>query len=114
MKFNTQLLHGKLNHEEYNQATLPPIYQSNAFEHSSAEKLEKIFQNKAPGFSYSRINNPTVDAFEKRVTILEGGIGSVACSSGMAAIFNAIVNILETGDEILSSSSVFGGTIGLF
>lgn len=114
MKFNTKLLHGGLNHEEYHQATLPPIFQSNAFQHSSAEKLEKIFQNKAPGFSYTRINNPTVDAFEKRVTILEGGIGSVACSSGMAAIFNAIVNILETGDEILSSASVFGGTIGLF
>lgn len=114
MKFNTKLLHGGLNHEEYHQATLPPIFQSNAFQHSSAEKLEKIFQNKAPGFSYTRINNPTVDVFEKRVTILEGGIGSVACSSGMAAIFNAIVNILETGDEILSSASVFGGTIGLF
>lgn len=114
MKFNTRLLHGKLNHEEYHQATLPPIFQSNAFEHSSAEKLEKIFQNKAPGFSYSRINNPTVDAFEKRVTLLEGGIGSVACASGMAAIFNAIVNILEAGDEILSSATVFGGTIGLF
>lgn len=114
MKFNTQLLHGEGNHAGYHQATLPPIFQSNAFEHSSAEKLEKIFQNKAPGFSYSRINNPTVDAFEKRVTILEGGIGSVACSSGMAAIFNAIVNILETGDEILSSASIFGGTIGLF
>ena len=114
MKFDTKLLHGELNHEEYHQATLPPIFQSNAFQHSSAEKLEKIFQNKAPGFSYTRINNPTVDAFEKRVTTLEGGIGSVACSSGMAAIFNAIVNILETGDEILSSASVFGGTIGLF
>lgn len=114
MKFDTKLLHGELNHEEYHQATLPPIFQSNAFQHSSAEKLEKIFQNKAPGFSYTRINNPTVDAFEKRMTTLEGGIGSVACSSGMAAIFNAIVNILETGDEILSSASVFGGTIGLF
>lgn len=114
MRFNTILLHGEGKIKQANMATLPPICQSNAFLQTFAGQLEKIFQNKAPGFSYSRINNPTVDSFERRMTLLEGGIGSVACSSGMAAIFNALVNILQAGDEILSSASIFGGTIGLF
>lgn len=65
----------------------------------SAERLEKIFHNQAPGFSYTRINNPTVEAFEKRMTVLEGGKSSVACASGMAAMFNAFANILQAGDE---------------
>ena len=64
--------------------------------------------------SYTRINNPTIEAFEKRMTVLEGGLASVACSSGMAALFNAFVNILRSGDEIVSSASLYGGTIDLF
>lgn len=73
--FNTGLLHGT--NEKYPQgATQVPIYQSSAFRHDSAEDLEKIFDNKKMGFSYTRINNPTVESFEKRVTMLEDGIGS--------------------------------------
>lgn len=114
LKFNTSLLHGNIESEKRTGATLTPIYQSNAFEQESAEKLEKIFLNKAPGFSYTRINNPTVASFEERITLLEGGIATVACASGMAAIFNAIVNVVNSGDEIIASSGIFGGTIGLF
>jgi len=112
MKFNTALLHGNITQKEGE--TLTPIYQSSAFEQESAEKLEKVFANTAQGFSYTRINNPTVEAFERRITLLEGGVSTVACASGMAAIFNAMLNILKSGDEILSSASIFGGTIGLF
>ena len=79
MKFNTSLLHGAFRGEPQTGATLTPIYQSSAFEQESAERLEKIFHNQAPGFSYTRINNPTVEAFEKRMTVLEGGKSSVAC-----------------------------------
>jgi O-acetylhomoserine (thiol)-lyase len=113
-RFHTKLLHGDGSGKYEKNATLPPIYQSNAFGAATAEELEKIFQNKAPGFAYSRLNNPTVDYFERRITLLEGGMASVACSSGMAAVFNAIVNVLEEGDEVLSSAGIFGGTIGLF
>lgn len=88
MKFNTSLLHGAFRGEPQTGATLTPIYQSSAFEQESAERLEKIFHNQAPGFSYTRINNPTVEAFEKRMTVLEGGKSSVACASGMAAMFS--------------------------
>jgi len=114
IKFNTSLLHGNIESEKRTGATLTPIYQSSAFEQESAEKLEKVFMNEAPGFSYSRISNPTIAAFEQRISLLEGGISTVACASGMAAIFNAIMNVLQSGDEIISSSSIFGGTIGLF
>ena len=114
MRFNTALLHGDFRGDKATGATLTPIYQSSAFEHDSAVKLEKIFHNQAPGFSYTRISNPTVDAFEKRMTALEGGIASVACASGMAALYNAFCNILRAGDEIVSSASLYGGSIDLF
>ena len=114
MEFNTALLHGDFLGDKNTGSTVTPIYQSSAFCHSSAEELEKIFHNQAPGFSYTRISNPTIDAFEKRMTALEGGIASVACASGMAALFNAFCNILQTGDEIVSSASLYGGSIDLF
>lgn len=111
--FNTGLLHGT--NEKYPQgATQVPIYQSSAFRHDSAEDLEKIFDNKKMGFSYTRINNPTVESFEKRVTMLEDGIGSVACVSGMAALTNAFLNILQAGDEIVAACGLYGGTVELF
>lgn len=114
MQFNTALLHGNRKSEKETGATMIPIYQSSAFEQKSAEQLEKVFLNKAPGFSYTRINNPTVASFEERITLLEGGIASVACASGMAAIFNGLVNVLKAGDEIISGAGIFGGTMGLF
>ncbi|CAB1243886.1 O-acetyl-L-homoserine sulfhydrylase [Ruminococcaceae bacterium BL-6] len=114
MRFNTALLHRNNRADGATGATQTPIYQSGAFAHETAEELEEIFGNHRPGFSYTRINNPTVEAFERRVAALEGGIGAVACASGMAAVSLAALNILKEGDEILSASGIFGGTIGLF
>lgn len=111
--FNTTLLHGVDDKNPFG-TTQVPIYQSSAFRHECAEDLEKIFTNKAMGFSYTRINNPTVEAFEKRITKLEGGIGSVACASGMAALFNAFMNVLCSGDEIVAAAGLYGGTVELF
>ncbi len=113
MKFNTRLLHDGVNRET-NGATLPPIYQSSAFNQETAEDLAGIFSNKKMGYCYTRVANPTITAFENRITKLEGGIASVACSSGMAALSNALLNILQAGDEIISSASLYGGTIDLF
>lgn len=114
MNFDTALLHGNFGTDETTGATLTPVYQSSAFGQESAEKIEKIFNNQAAGFAYSRISNPTVAAFERRITFLENGLASVAVSSGMAAITAAFLNILRSGDEIISKSSIFGGTIDLF
>lgn len=113
MKINTALLHAGVIRDP-NGATLTPIYQSSSFEQESAEQLEKIFDNKAMGYCYTRVANPTISSFENRITKLEGGIASIACASGMAAITNAILGIVRSGDEIISSASLYGGTIDLF
>ncbi|MDE4541961.1 O-acetylhomoserine aminocarboxypropyltransferase/cysteine synthase family protein [Thermoanaerobacterium sp. R66] len=113
MRFNTKLLHLNYEPDEKTGASLMPIYQSTSFSHS-AEEMENIFKGSQYGFTYTRINNPTIEAFERRIALLESGIGAVACSSGMAAITLAILNILKAGDEILSSSGIFGGTYELF
>lgn len=114
MRFNTKLLHGNAVKRYPEGATLPPISQVSAFSYETAEDLEKVFNNKAPGFAYTRISNPAVDAFERRVCELEGGIGAVACASGMSAVTLALLNILSEGDEIIAGSGLFGGTIDLF
>ncbi len=75
---------------------------------------KKVFNNKATGFAYTRISNPTVSSFESRVASIENGIGAIACSSGMAAVTMSLLNILEAGDEIIAGSGLFGGTIDLF
>ncbi len=113
MNFNTALLHKNFKGDSGTGATLTPIYQSSAFAHESAEKLEAVFNNKAAGFAYTRISNPTVEAFERRIAALEKGIGAVACSSGMAAVTMSLLNILQAGDEIIAGAGLFGGTIDL-
>ena len=113
MEFNTALLHKNFSGDKASGSTMTPIYQVSAFSHSSAEQLEKVFNNKAPGYAYSRIGNPTVTSFEARIAALENGAGAVACSSGMAAVTMALLNILESGDEIIVGAGLFGGTIDL-
>lgn len=110
--FNTTLLHGTEGNNPHG-ATQVPIYQSSAFRHDTAEELEKIFSNKMAGYSYTRINNPTIESFEKRMAKLEGGIGSVACSSGMAALSMALMNVLQRGDHVVAATGLYGGTVEL-
>ena len=114
MKFNTALLHQSFDGDTATGSTLTPIYQASAFAHESAERLEAVFNNKSPGYAYTRISNPTIDSFERRIAALEKGIGAVACSSGMAAVTMSLLNILQAGDEIIAGAGLFGGTIDLF
>ncbi len=114
MDFSTKVLHGRTVKRYADGATLPPIAQTSAFSYDSAEELEKVFNNRAPGFAYSRIGNPTVEAFENRVCELEGGMAAVSCASGMAAVTSGLLNILSSGDEIIAGAGLFGGTLDLF
>ena len=82
--------------------------------YESAEALEEVFTGRRFGYLYSRITNPTVAAFERTMTALEEGVGAIATSSGMAAIATAAFALTSQGDEILASSSLFGGTLHLF
>lgn len=114
MGFNTSLLHSDRPSSDTFGSTLPPVYQVSAFACDSAEQLEKVFNNRAAGFTYTRAGNPTVEAFEKRIAALEGGISAAACSSGMAAITVTLMTLLSAGDEVIVSSGLFGGTLDLF
>lgn len=91
-----------------------PIYQTTAYNFQDTQHAADLFSLKANGYIYTRISNPTTDVLEKRIATLEGGIGAIAFASGQAAIIGAILNILESGDEIVSSASLYGGTYNLF
>ena len=112
--FNTKLLHDKTSLGYAQREILPPVSQVNAFRYESAEELERVFQHKSAGFAYTRVGNPTTAAFERRINELEGGVGAVATSSGMAAVTAALLAVAQSGDEIIAGSGLYGGTIDLF
>lgn len=91
-----------------------PLHQTLAYCFESPEQAARIFAGEEEGFVYSRINNPTVDAFEKRMAALEGGEAALAASSGMSAIFLLALHFCESGDNIAASDKVYGGTYNLF
>lgn len=113
LRFDSLLVHGGLEPGPAG-ATAVPIVQSSSFAYRSAEDLEDVFRGRAVGQVYTRIGNPTTEALERRLALLEGGGAAIATASGMAAITTAVMTILRAGDEILSSSSLFGGTFSLF
>ncbi len=114
MHVDTTLLHGGYAPEEITGATTIPVFQSASFAYETAEQLEAVFAGRDAGFVYSRINNPTLDRFERRMTALEDGLASVSCASGMAAISTAVLALAGSGDELVSGNSIFGGTHSLF
>lgn len=114
MRLNTAVLHGQGGRDPATGSPLPPVAQVSAFAQPSAEQMERVFQNKAPGFAYTRLANPTVSAFEQKIAALEGGVGAVACASGMAAVSMALLNVLQAGDEFIATSRLYGGTLTLF
>ncbi|SES34032.1 O-acetylhomoserine aminocarboxypropyltransferase/cysteine synthase family protein [Salipaludibacillus aurantiacus] len=111
---DTQLLHAGQVPDPATGARAVPIYQTTSYVFDDAEHAERLFSLQEPGNIYSRIMNPTVDAFEKRMAVLEDGVGALATSSGMAAITMTILNIAHPGDEIVAASNLYGGTYNLF
>src|SRR6184192_4148401 len=91
-----------------------PIYQTSSYVFDSPEHAANLFGLKQFGNIYTRIMNPTQDAFERRVAALEGGVGALATASGQSAETLAILNVAQSGDEIISSASLYGGTYNLF
>lgn len=91
-----------------------PIFPTSSFVYGSAAEAARKFGGEEPGNIYSRFTNPTVRTFEQRLAALEGGERCVATSSGMAAILSTVLALLEAGDEIVASRSVFGSTVSLF
>lgn len=91
-----------------------PLYQTTSYAFDSTQHGADLFDLKVQGNIYTRIMNPTTDVLEKRVAALEGGIGALAVASGMAAISYAIQTIAEAGDNIIATSTLYGGTYNLF
>ncbi len=113
-KFETQSVHAGYTPDPTTKAVAVPLYQTVAYAFDSAQHGADLFDLKVPGNIYSRIMNPTNDVLEKRVAALEGGIGALAVASGQSAITYAIQTIAEAGDNIVSSTALYGGTYNLF
>ncbi|WP_413359891.1 O-acetylhomoserine aminocarboxypropyltransferase/cysteine synthase family protein [Robertmurraya sp. 2P01SA] len=113
-RLETLGVHGGVSPDPTTGARAVPIYQNNAYQFQNTEHAVNLFALKEPGYIYTRIHNPTVTVFEERVNLLEGGIGALAVSSGMAAITLSILNLAEAGDEIVAAGNLYGGTYNLF
>ena len=112
MDLQTQALHA--GYEKDTQGTMAvPIYMTTAYEFRDAEHAANLFALKELGNIYTRLNNPTTDVFEKRFAALEGGAAAIATSSGMSAIFFAIINAAEAGDNIICAKQLYGGSLTL-
>ncbi|KIL52047.1 O-acetylhomoserine aminocarboxypropyltransferase/cysteine synthase family protein [Jeotgalibacillus soli] len=110
----TILLHGGTAADPVTGARAIPIYQTTSYVFNDTQHAQNLFSLAEPGNIYTRIMNPTVGAFEERIALLEGGIGAVALSSGMAAITFSILNLASAGDEIVAATDLYGGTYNLF
>ncbi|RLL42950.1 aminotransferase class I/II-fold pyridoxal phosphate-dependent enzyme [Oceanobacillus piezotolerans] len=110
----TTLLHGGQQPDPTTGSRAVPIYQTTSYVFRDTEHAQNLFGLAESGNIYSRIMNPTQDAFEQRIALLEDGVAAVATSSGMAAITLAILNLANAGDEIITDSNLYGGTYNLF
>jgi len=114
LKFDTLQVHAGQKPDPTTGSRAVPIYQTTSYVFNSPEHAANLFALKEPGNIYTRIMNPTTDVFEQRMAALEGGVGALAVASGSAAITYAILNIAGAGDEIVSASTLYGGTYNLF
>jgi O-acetylhomoserine (thiol)-lyase len=113
-RFETLQLHAGQTADKTTNSRAVPIYQTSSYVFDSADKAAELFGLKDFGNIYTRLMNPTTDVFEKRVAALEGGIAGLATASGQAAETVAIANIAQAGDNIVSTSFLYGGTYNLF
>ena len=110
----TLLLHGGQEPDPITGSRALPIHRTTSFVFKNTEHAQDLFALKEAGNIYTRITNPTVDAFEQRIALLEGGTAAVGLSSGMAAVAFSILNIAGAGDEIIAAENLYGGTYNLF
>ena len=113
MKLETIAVHGGYSPDPTTKAVAVPIYQTSSYAFDDTAHGADLFDLKVAGNIYTRIMNPTTDVLEKRVAELEGGIASLALASGMAAITSAMMTLAEAGDNIVSASTLYGGTYNL-
>src|SRR5436190_7847606 len=113
LHFETLQLHAGQKIDPTTHARAVPIYQTTSYGFDSSEHAAKLFGLQEPGNIYTRIMNPTTDVFEQRLAALEGGVGALATASGQFAQTLTILSLVNTGDEIISTSALYGGTYTL-
>ncbi len=113
LEFQTRAIHGNGADTSTHRSIRFPVFSSVAFAFDSPEDMEAAFNFRKPAHAYSRITNPTVEHFEKKLTLLEDGYGTIALSSGMAAITNTLLAVLRQGDNLIASKFLFGNTYSL-
>src|SRR5690606_38647057 len=109
MRIETLAVHAGYTPDSNTKSVAVPIYQTVAYAFDSAQHGADLFDLKVAGNIYTRIMNPTTDVLEQRVAALEGGVGALAMASGMAAVTAAIQTLAESGDNIISASTLYGG-----
>jgi len=114
LKIETLALHGGQEPDPTTGSRAVPIYQTTSYQFKSTEHAANLFGLKEFGNIYTRLMNPTNDVLEKRIALLDGGVGALAVSSGQSAITLALLNIAQAGDEIISADNLYGGTYNLF
>src|SRR5512138_903221 len=110
----TLLLHAGQSPDPTTGSRAVPIYQTTSYQFRSTDHAAALFGLTEFGNIYTRLMNPTTDVLEKRMALLEGGVGALAVASGQAAITLALLNIAQAGDEIVSADNLYGGTYNLF
>ena len=113
-KFNTRVIHACQSPEDWQGATVAPIFQTASHVHQTAENLSETFAGKKDDHIYMRLTNPTNRVLEEKLADLEGGLGAIVMSSGMAAVSNASMALLRAGDEFVTGNSLFMSTYLLF
>ncbi|MEZ5423543.1 MAG: O-acetylhomoserine aminocarboxypropyltransferase/cysteine synthase family protein [Pyrinomonadaceae bacterium] len=112
--FDTLAVHGGQEVDPTTNSRAVPIYQTTSYAFNDADHAAKLFALQEFGNIYTRLQNPTTDVFEKRIAALEGGVAALAAASGQAAETLAILTLAQAGDEIISTTSLYGGTYNLF
>lgn len=112
-KISTQSLHAGHDVNKTSGTRAVPIYQTTSYVFNNSDHAAGVFNLSQPGYIYSRLNNPTCDILEQRLAALEGGIGAVTTASGTAATTTALLTLLRSGDHIVASNSLYGGTYNL-
>lgn len=113
MKFDTILVQGAHKAKDNRHCIPVPIYQTTAFDFDNVQYAADLFDLKTAGDIYTRISNPTTQVLEERLAALEGGVGALCVSSGQSASLIAVLNLAKSGDEVVASSTLYGGTFNL-
>ncbi len=114
LKIETLALHGGQEPDPTTGSRAVPIYQTTSYQFKDTDQAANLFGLKEFGNIYTRLMNPTTDVLEKRIALLDGGVGALAVASGQSAITLALLNIAQAGDEIVSADNLYGGTYNLF